>query len=100
MMAALLVQAAAAGFAPESNVCADEVAAGRPAPWMAITAAMQLGVQPVGIQIDARTLRPHVKRNGLVIAHFLEAAGQDVFRCAAASGRTASPQAIFACSHR
>ncbi len=47
MMAALLVQAAAAGFAPESNVCADEVAAGRPAPWMAITAAMQLGVYPM-----------------------------------------------------
>lgn len=47
MMASLLVQADEAGFAPESNVCADEVPAGRPAPWMAITAAMQLGVYPL-----------------------------------------------------
>ncbi len=47
MMASLLVQAAAAGFSPESNVCADEVPAGRPAPWMAMTSAMQLGVYPM-----------------------------------------------------
>jgi phosphonoacetaldehyde hydrolase len=47
MMSSLLVQAAAAGFSPESNVCADEVPAGRPAPWMAITSAMQLGVYPM-----------------------------------------------------
>ena len=47
MMTSLLAQAAAAGYSPESNVCADEVAAGRPAPWMAITSAMQLGVYPL-----------------------------------------------------
>jgi phosphonoacetaldehyde hydrolase len=47
MMTSLLVRAAAAGFAPESTVCADEVPAGRPAPWMAIMAAMQLGVYPM-----------------------------------------------------
>ena len=47
MMAPLLPLAAAAGFAPESTVCADEVPAGRPAPWMAITAAMRLGVYPM-----------------------------------------------------
>ena len=47
MMGTLLANAAAAGFSPESNVCADEVPAGRPAPWMAITAAMQLGVYPL-----------------------------------------------------
>ena len=47
MMAALLPRAAAAGLAPESTVCADEVPAGRPAPWMAITAAMRLGVYPM-----------------------------------------------------
>ena len=29
------------------HVCADEVPAGRPAPWMAITSAMQLGVYPL-----------------------------------------------------
>jgi phosphonoacetaldehyde hydrolase len=47
MMTSLLAHAAAAGFSPESNVCADEVPAGRPAPWLAITAAMQLGVYPM-----------------------------------------------------
>jgi phosphonoacetaldehyde hydrolase len=47
MMTSLLPQAAAAGFSPESTVCADEVPAGRPAPWMAITSAMQLGVYPM-----------------------------------------------------
>jgi phosphonoacetaldehyde hydrolase len=47
MMPSLLAQAAAAGFAPAANVCADEVPAGRPAPWMAIVAAMQLGVYPM-----------------------------------------------------
>jgi phosphonoacetaldehyde hydrolase len=47
MMTSLLPQAAAAGFSPKSTVCADEVPAGRPAPWMAITSAMQLGVYPM-----------------------------------------------------
>jgi phosphonoacetaldehyde hydrolase len=47
MMAPLLPLAAAAGFAPHSTVCADEVPAGRPAPWMAMTSAMQLGVYPM-----------------------------------------------------
>jgi phosphonoacetaldehyde hydrolase len=47
MMTLLLPQAATAGFSPESTVCADEVPAGRPAPWMAITSAMQLGVYPM-----------------------------------------------------
>jgi phosphonoacetaldehyde hydrolase len=47
MMTPLLPRAAAAGFSPESTVCADEVPAGRPAPWMAIASAMQLGVYPM-----------------------------------------------------
>jgi len=47
MMTQLLAEAAAAGFSPEAAVCADEAPAGRPAPWMAITAAMQLGVYPL-----------------------------------------------------
>jgi phosphonoacetaldehyde hydrolase len=47
MMTSLLPQAAAAGFSSQSTVCADEVPAGRPAPWMALTSAMQLGVYPM-----------------------------------------------------
>lgn len=34
------------GFDPESTICSDEVPAGRPAPWMALCSAMQLGVFP------------------------------------------------------
>lgn len=47
MMTSLLAQAAAAGYSPESSVCADEIPVGRPAPWMAITSAMRLGVYPM-----------------------------------------------------
>lgn len=53
MMAALLPLAAAAGLSPEATVCADEVPAGRPAPWMAISAAMQLGVYPMEACVKA-----------------------------------------------
>jgi phosphonoacetaldehyde hydrolase len=47
MISSLVPQAAAAGFSPQSTVCANEVLAGRPAPWMAIVSAMQLGVYPM-----------------------------------------------------
>jgi phosphonoacetaldehyde hydrolase len=47
MMTALIPLAAAAGFDPDAIVCADEVPSGRPAPWMAIVAAMRLGVYPM-----------------------------------------------------
>jgi phosphonoacetaldehyde hydrolase len=47
MMSALLSSAAAAGFSPDVTVCADEVPSSRPAPWMAITAAIDLGVYPL-----------------------------------------------------
>jgi phosphonoacetaldehyde hydrolase len=38
--------AARGGYAPEALICADDVAAGRPAPWMNFRAAEQLGVYP------------------------------------------------------
>ena len=47
MMAPLLRASAHEGYLPDSVVCADEVPAGRPAPWMALRAAMELGVYPV-----------------------------------------------------
>jgi phosphonoacetaldehyde hydrolase len=47
MMAPLLEASAQGGYLPDAVVCADEVPAGRPAPWMALQAAMQLGVYPV-----------------------------------------------------
>jgi len=39
--------AAQQGYAPDTIVCSDEVAAGRPAPWMNFRAAEQLGTFPM-----------------------------------------------------
>lgn len=47
MMRDLIPAAARGGFDPDCVVCADEVSQGRPAPWMALHAAMQLGAYPV-----------------------------------------------------
>lgn len=47
MMATLLPLAEAQGYAPDIVVCPDEVPAGRPAPWMAFSSAMRLGVYPM-----------------------------------------------------
>ncbi|MGO9239246.1 MAG: phosphonoacetaldehyde hydrolase [Bryobacteraceae bacterium] len=47
MMAALIPAAARQGFAPEAIVCADEVPAGRPAPWLALEALKRLNAYPV-----------------------------------------------------
>lgn len=46
MMNLCLGAARAAGYCPTVNVAVDQVPAGRPAPWMALQAAMQLGVYP------------------------------------------------------
>lgn len=35
------------GYKPDVSICADDVPAGRPAPWMALLAAMRLGVYPM-----------------------------------------------------
>ncbi len=40
-------EAAKRGYAPDVSVAANHVPAGRPAPWMAIKAAMDLGVYPL-----------------------------------------------------
>jgi phosphonoacetaldehyde hydrolase len=47
MMEVVASHAAQQGFAPEVTVCADEVPAGRPHPWMCLRAAMELGVYPM-----------------------------------------------------
>ena len=46
MLLPVLEQAAAGGYRPEASVCADEVVAGRPAPWMLLRNMEQLGVFP------------------------------------------------------
>jgi phosphonoacetaldehyde hydrolase len=47
MMRDLIAAAAREGFDPEVTVCGDEVPRGRPAPWMALKAAMLLDAFPV-----------------------------------------------------
>jgi len=47
MMELLLPEAAQRGYAPDATVCATDVPAGRPAPWMCLRNAEQLGVYPL-----------------------------------------------------
>ena len=46
MMALLLKEAQKRGYEPDATVCATDVPEGRPAPWMCVQNAMQLGVYP------------------------------------------------------
>jgi phosphonoacetaldehyde hydrolase len=47
MMQVVAAQAAHQGFSPEVTICADQVPAGRPYPWMCLRAAMELEVYPM-----------------------------------------------------
>lgn len=47
LMNVLAKEAAERGFEPDAIVCADEVPEGRPAPWMCLANAQQLGVYPM-----------------------------------------------------
>ena len=47
MMAICAKHAAPQNYSPDVSVCADDVPAGRPAPWMALVAAMKLGIYPM-----------------------------------------------------
>ena len=47
MMDLLLKEAAHRGYEPEATVCASDVPAGRPAPWMCLRNAESLGVYPM-----------------------------------------------------
>jgi phosphonoacetaldehyde hydrolase len=46
MMDILLVEAKKRGYEPDASVCASEVPAGRPEPWMCVQNAMNLGIYP------------------------------------------------------
>jgi phosphonoacetaldehyde hydrolase len=47
MMDVLQREAAARGYVPDATVCAAQVPAGRPAPWMCLENAKQLGIYPM-----------------------------------------------------
>lgn len=47
MVNILLAEAEKQGYRPDSTVCASDVLAGRPAPWMSLLNAQELGVYPM-----------------------------------------------------
>lgn len=47
MLKVLLSEAKKRGFEPDASVCATDVPAGRPAPWMALRCAMEMQVYPL-----------------------------------------------------
>lgn len=47
MMELLLAEATRRGYTPDATVCATDVPAGRPEPWMCLQNAQQLGVYPM-----------------------------------------------------
>ncbi|MFQ5421645.1 MAG: phosphonoacetaldehyde hydrolase, partial [Anaerolineae bacterium] len=46
MMSILKDEAAKRGYAPDNSVCAEEVATGRPDPWMCVKNVMDMGIYP------------------------------------------------------
>jgi phosphonoacetaldehyde hydrolase len=47
MLEILIAKAASQGYRPDSNLCPDDVGAGRPTPWMCYENAIRLRVQPL-----------------------------------------------------
>ncbi len=52
---------AAAGYHPDANSCADEVPAGRPAPWMIYRNMEQLGIFPPAAVLKIGDTRPDIQ---------------------------------------
>lgn len=61
IMEALLPAAAQRGYQPDSVVCPSDVAAGRPAPWMAFQNAINLGVYPMAALVKVGDTVPDIE---------------------------------------
>ncbi len=61
IMDALAPEVAERGYAPDAIVCANEVVAGRPAPWMALQAAQQLQVYPPAALVKVGDTIPDIE---------------------------------------
>jgi phosphonoacetaldehyde hydrolase len=70
LMAVLAPLAGREGFAPDNVVCIDDVPAGRPAPWMLLKSAEQLGAYPIPaiVAVDDTTVGLEAARNAGAIA--------------------------------
>jgi phosphonoacetaldehyde hydrolase len=53
--------AAQAGFAPDANVCADDVPQGRPAPWMIFRVMERLGIYPPAAVVNVGDTIPDIQ---------------------------------------
>ncbi len=51
MLDIILAEAQKQGYEPDSAVCSDDVPVGRPAPWMALHNAMDMGVYPMEVVV-------------------------------------------------
>lgn len=60
MLDVLLAESKQRGFEPDASVAADEVPAGRPAPWMAIKAAMEMNVYPLWTCVKTGDTAPDI----------------------------------------
>ena len=60
MMDLLYKEAADRGYIPDSSVCAAEVPAGRPAPWMCLKNAINLGIYPMEAYVKVGDTVPDI----------------------------------------
>jgi phosphonoacetaldehyde hydrolase len=61
MMNLLVPEAARRGFQPDSIVCASDVPAGRPEPWMALRSAMELRAYPPALCVKVGDTVPDIQ---------------------------------------
>lgn len=61
MMAIVRSSAERHGYAPDAIVCADEVPTSRPAPWMCVQNAMQLGIYPFAACVKVDDTAPGIE---------------------------------------
>jgi phosphonoacetaldehyde hydrolase len=61
MMTVLLAEAKKRGYEPDSSICAGDVPAGRPEPWMCLQNAMNLGVYPMEAIVKVGDTLPDIE---------------------------------------
>ncbi len=61
MMKLLLSEARKRGYEPDSTVCATDVPAGRPEPWMCLQNAMNLGLYPMEAMVKVGDTLPDIE---------------------------------------
>ena len=62
MMELLLKEAGNRGYTPDTTVCASDVPAGRPEPWMCLQNAMNLGIYPMEAIVKVGRYPPRYRR--------------------------------------